>query len=69
MWRGLGATPPHATFPYAEGFVRKTIAEHGLNGPRRVLSYFAQIGFESERVAVPAKQKPARQIASEELDL
>ena len=66
MWRGLGEKAPHATFPYAQGFVRKTIAEHGLNGPRRVLSYFARLGFETGRAAQPAKQKPARQIASEE---
>jgi hypothetical protein len=67
MWRGMGLTPPYGTAPYAEGFVRKTIAEQGLRGPRRVLSYFAQIGFESGRDAVPTPtQKPARQIASEE---
>ncbi|MFL5293326.1 MAG: hypothetical protein ACJ79U_17535, partial [Myxococcales bacterium] len=64
MWRGLSVTPPHPTFPYPEGFVRKTIGEHGLKGPRRVLSYFAQVGF-LEAGSAPAA-KPAREIASEQ---
>ena len=66
MWRGLGVTPPHATFPYAEGSVRKTIGEQGLRGPRRVLSYFAQIGLDIGRATPAAPPKPPRQVASEE---
>ena len=64
MWKGLGQTPPHATFPYPDGFVRRAIADNGLRGPRRVLSWFANLGLSSappQRTEVKAKEP--RQIA------
>lgn len=54
MWRGLGVTPPHSTFPYPVGWVRKTIAaQSSLKGPRSILSWFAALGFDHGRVAPP----------------
>ncbi len=64
MWKGLGQTPPHATFPFPEGFVRRAIADNGLRGPRRVLSWFANLGLTSsppQRIEVKAKEP--RQVA------
>jgi hypothetical protein len=66
MWRGLGETPPHPTFPYPAGLVRTTISAQGLRGPRRVLSWFAQVGFDAGTATPRAAQKPPRQIATEE---
>jgi hypothetical protein len=66
MWKGLGQTPPHPTFPYPEGFVRRAIAENGLRGPRRVLSWFANLGLSSTPPQrIEAKVKEPRQLARE----
>jgi hypothetical protein len=66
MWKGLGQTPPHATFPFPEGFVRRAIANNGLRGPRRVLSWFANLGLTStppKHIEVTTKEP--RQVARE----
>lgn len=42
--RGLGLTPPHATYPFPEGYVREAIRSENLSSPRGVLAYFSRIG-------------------------
>jgi hypothetical protein len=66
MWKGLGQIPPHTTFPYPAGFVRRAIAENGLRGPRRVLSWFANLGLTAAPPKhLEVKPKEPRQIARE----
>ena len=65
MWAGAEAAPPHSTFPFARGEVRRTIEAKPLKGPRRVLTHFA------ENWLVPAKPeapKDARVVAREEFE-
>ena len=64
--KGLGQTPPHPTFPYAEGFVRETIAGNSLRGPRRVLAWFSLIGLAPAQEAAPPPAKAPRDVAREE---
>lgn len=40
LWRGLGVTPPHPTFPFAPGQVLAEIVREQLTSPRRVLEWF-----------------------------
>jgi len=66
LWRGHGIKPPHPTFPYPEGFVRRAIAEKQLRGPRSVLAHFASLGLTSsppEHAVVRAR--PPREVARE----
>jgi hypothetical protein len=66
MWKGLGQTPPHATFPFPKGFVGRAILDNGLRGPRRVLSWFANLGLTSTPPQhVELKAKEPRQVARE----
>ena len=67
LWKGQAVEPPHPTFPFPPGFVRKAIEENNLRAPRRVLSFFEDVGLTSS----PAKhvgraRKEPREVAREE---
>jgi hypothetical protein len=67
MWRGLGAVPPHPTFPFPEGLVRAEIVKEQLRSPRRVLDWFARRGFVEETRPPPPTPRALALTAFEKL--
>ena len=67
LWKGHGCQPPHPTFPFPAGFVRKAIEENSLRAPRRILAFFENVGFTSSQpTEVEQARKEPRLLAREE---
>jgi hypothetical protein len=63
LWRGLGQTPPHPSFPFAPGQVRAEIEREGLKGPRRILAWFAARGFVQDSTPPPLQEPSPEEVA------